>query len=374
MPRIKTAPSPQAHTTIAVVENNPAVAINSPERFSQFMAAMREQIGAHVPDTSTTKGRQEIIALAFKVTKSKTALEGAAKRLKEEAQETVNKVNASIRTIREELDAYAIEVRAPVTEWETNERGRQAKVDQAFGWLRGLPVILASETSKEIFMRLEGAKGATFSKDTFQDRLGEAQEAFSIAIESLTLALKCAEQEESDRAELETLRAQKAEADLKEQQRFHQEREASLQRQREKDELAAAKAREAQQQADAKRREAEERQREAQAKKDAEAAEKRRHVEMEAAKAQAAADALKKAEAAAQAEALVRQQEADRRAADTANRKRVTDAVASCLTLIISPKLSPVGKNVTKTTPELLAQAITQALVEGAVPHCTLKF
>jgi colicin import membrane protein len=60
------------------------------------------------------------------VTRSKTAIDDAGKKLNEEARAKINAVDAQRRKIREELDALAEEVRKPLTEWEKAEDQRIA--------------------------------------------------------------------------------------------------------------------------------------------------------------------------------------------------------------------------------------------------------
>jgi colicin import membrane protein len=347
--------------SLEMPETNPVLAFQDPQRFDDFLGAMRQEIAAAGPhDVTTKKGRDAIVSLAFKCTKAKTALDAAGKQLTEDARDQIAKVDAARRRIRTELDQLADEVRAPVTEWERREAARQKMLEQSFAYLRNAPVVLASDTSEDVEAAANELSKVRFDPEMFQDRLDEALSLQTAGLAALSEALVRLRQEESDRAELEQLRKDKAEADQREQLRLQAEREAALQRQREKDELAAAKAREAQQTLDAKRRAEEEKARQ---KLEAER-EKQRQQDLADAREQAAKDAIAKAEQAAQREALARQQEADRRAADTANRKRVTDAVTSCLVLLIDKK----------QTPTKIAQAITAALVEGVVPHVTLRF
>src|ERR1700722_6819633 len=90
-----------------------------------LLAEIRSHIDAFVaPSVDTKKGRDEIASFAFKVIKSKTALEKVGKTLAAEAKLIPGKIDASRRKIEKTLDAWAAEVRAPLTAWEVAEDAR----------------------------------------------------------------------------------------------------------------------------------------------------------------------------------------------------------------------------------------------------------
>jgi len=98
---VETNDNAEAGTNIVVqVSANPGLVLLDRERFNQFYEAIKDETDKLVPDLTTEWGRKEIASLAFKVTKTKTAIDAAGKLLKEEAQATVTKVDAARREIR----------------------------------------------------------------------------------------------------------------------------------------------------------------------------------------------------------------------------------------------------------------------------------
>lgn len=75
-------------------------------------------------DISTPEGRKACASLAYKVARSKTALDAMGKTLTDQWRKQAETVHAERRLIEKELDALANEVRAPLTEWENIEKAR----------------------------------------------------------------------------------------------------------------------------------------------------------------------------------------------------------------------------------------------------------
>lgn len=85
---------------------------------------IKEEVSKLKLDASTKKGREEIISVAYKISKSKTFLDNEGKKVKEDFQKTVNLVDAERKKIRDELDGLKESVRKPVTEFENAEKLR----------------------------------------------------------------------------------------------------------------------------------------------------------------------------------------------------------------------------------------------------------
>lgn len=204
-----TAPEPPLETGSALVlavNENPGIVLLDSRRADAFLEAVKEEIARYPLDLSTAKGRKERKALAFKVTTSKTAIDAAGKKLKEEAQKTVKTVDAARRDIWDKLEALADEVRAPVTEWETRETLRIEKADGIIQGLGADAVVTTTETAEDIAARLERVEGSVLDPAVLGDRLEQAEELRATAIAALEAALERVQQEERDRAELERLR------------------------------------------------------------------------------------------------------------------------------------------------------------------------
>ncbi|GJE54537.1 hypothetical protein [Methylobacterium thuringiense] len=91
-----------------------------------FLAKVREQIDGFTADVSTPKGRKEIASFAFRIAQTKARLEDVGKALADEQKAIPKKIDASRKLVRDTLDGWRDEVRAPLTRWEEAEAARVA--------------------------------------------------------------------------------------------------------------------------------------------------------------------------------------------------------------------------------------------------------
>lgn len=255
-----------------------------------LITRIREEVMKEIVDPSTPDGRKRIVALAFKVTKTKTAIEDARKALVADEKRRLAAIDAEGRRIREELDALADVVRQPVTEFEEREARRIAGHETRVEGIKALGRLDTPMAADQIAERLAVADAV--SLEGFEEFTAIATTTKAQVVEVLSISLAAARKADAERAELERLR-----------------KEAAEREQREREEAAAAKAR-AEAEAEAKRREEEA----------ARAAEQERlRIQREAEEREAAirAEAEAKEKAAAEAAAQVKREkeEAEARAA-----------------------------------------------------------
>lgn len=278
-------PEDGAVTELAVIPSETALAVlTDAERFDEFYAKVKSEVDAHVPDLKSAKGREAIKSLAFKVTKTKTAIDAAGKVLTEEWRSQTQKVDAARKAIRDKLDALRDEVRKPLTDWEAAEEQRIADCQAALDGFKACAVVRMGETAAEVSGRLADLQATTLSPKLFGDLINVAEAALEHAKMILEAAVNRLAKEEADRAELEALRA--AAAEREEAERVAREAQARA-------EAAAVAAR--------IEREAEER-RAADAAAAAEERERQHQAAVDRAAAEAAASARAEAEAEAKAE------------------------------------------------------------------------
>lgn len=122
-----------------------------------FLKQIREEIDSFVPDVSTKKGRDAIASIAYKVAKSKTALDDVGKELVAELKELPKKIDAERKRVRETLDAWRDEVRKPLTDWEQAEDDRIANHKNAIAFILQSSVVedVNSKTIKEKIADIE---------------------------------------------------------------------------------------------------------------------------------------------------------------------------------------------------------------------------
>lgn len=96
-------------------------------RVNDMLSIVRQHVDSFVPSTETEDGRKAIASLAYKIARSKTALDDAGKKLNAELKEIPKRIDATRRHIRETLEDWQREVRAPLDAWEAAESDRIAK-------------------------------------------------------------------------------------------------------------------------------------------------------------------------------------------------------------------------------------------------------
>jgi len=347
-----------------VAEPETALAVlTDKEKAEAFFVRVKAEVEAHVPDLTTAKGREAIKSLAFKVTKTKTAVDAARKKLTEDARKQVDAANAAGRVIWDRLEALAAEARRPLTEWEEAEKARVETVANCFAAIEDLSRQLVDDTASAVAGRAAKLQEMTFDPKVFGDSLDRAEAARGSAIEALNALHARLTQEEADRAELARLRAEN-------EARAARDRLAEEERQRA--EAAANAARIA---AEAEERRAADEAARAQREQEA-----RERAATEAAAA-AQAEAERNAQAALAEQARAHQAELDRiqrqKDAEAAEAKRIADETAlreknrtHAAKIMGAAKLAIMGLGVT----EEQAQAVVKAIRAGSVPNISIQF
>lgn len=359
---------------VAQVNANPGLVLLDKERFNQFYEAIKTETDKLVPDLTTEKGRKEIASMAFKVAKTKTAIDAAGKLLNEEARAKINIVDAARRDIREKLDALKDEVRKPLTEWEAKEEQRVIACNAAIDRFKAAAVVTLEDTAATVQARYTEIKNTALDDGQFKDLLPSAKHYKEAAEIALDAAFARLTKEEADRAELDRLRAEAAERAERERadadakaaaeaaERAKQEAEARAARAAEEEKArieAAAKAAEEAARLQAENAARAEREAADRAHAEALAAEKRRADEADAAR-QAEADRIAREAAVREAEEKAAADAAAARAADIEHRSKIMGAA----------KVAIMGMGVG----EQAAISIVRAIAAGDVPNVSIRF
>lgn len=362
-------------TDIAVVvEQTPEIVLTDKAQRESFYEHIQREVDAFEPDTSTEKGRKAIKSLAYKITRTKTAIDDAGKKLNEEARARINAVDAERRTVKEKLTALATAVRQPLTDWEEFEAERVEKCRAIIAGFKSASLVTIEDTEASVRARGGDVWKTELDAELFRDMLPEAEAAKTLAIDTLKAAMARLAKEEADRAELDRLRAEQAEREEREraereareaeERRVAEERAAEAkriadERAAEERRVAAEKA-EAERIARAAREAAEQAQREAAAAAQREIDEaNRRAAEAERA-AQAERDRIAAEEAERQAEAKRLAAEQAAREADQAHRSAVMKAAKEAI--------------MTCGVDEDSAKKIVLLIRAGEVPNVSLRF
>jgi hypothetical protein len=220
-------------TTTSIIPHEPAAIQllfqNGGTAIDPLIERIEAEVRSHVADLTTKKGRDAIASLAFKVSKSKTALDTAGKALTETQKAEIKVVDDARKKIRDRFDALRDEARKPLTDWEKAEADKEARQSQLMVNLRNHGAI-SSDDPAEIqqiadFIKninLDGFEGAA---------LDMANESREHTLKELRTMYAAAVQRDADAAELTALReasAARDEADRVaqvERDRVEQERE-----------------------------------------------------------------------------------------------------------------------------------------------------
>jgi len=295
-------------TDLVVIEKANALTVfKSADQIEEILHRVEREVMSFVPDVSTVKGRKEIASLAYRVSQTKSYLDGLGKDLVAELKEVPKLIDANRKTVRDRLDALRDKARQPVTDWEAEQERIKAEEEAR---ISAEKLATQIESDHEIALLLN---------DKFDRDAAEAK----------------AEAERQRAAHEEEIRRQAAEqARIEAEQAAQRERDAAAKREADLQaakEKAEADAKTAQERAEREAREAQERA-ERQAQEASEKAEREKQAAIEAEQRKA-----REAEAARLAEEKRIADEAAARAADVAHRKAVnkkalTDLVAVGLT------------------------------------------
>lgn len=108
------------------IEHVNAVELFTGHKLDELLLQIRAETASIVPDTSTDAGRKAIASTAYKVARSKTAIDDAGKELVAGWKRQAAEVDAGRKKARDYLDDLKIEVRAPLDAWEAE----QARLEQ----------------------------------------------------------------------------------------------------------------------------------------------------------------------------------------------------------------------------------------------------
>ena len=301
---------------LIVIEPETALTVyTAPNGLDPYLAKVRDEIDAFIPDLTTRKGREEIASIAHKVAKSKTYLDKVGKELVDRLKEQPKLVDAERKRMRDTLDAWKDEVRKPLTDWEDAEKTRVARHEENIAAMK--PSDLISQFDSAALKNQIDAISTIPVDESWEEFEAEAHRVKAATIEAYKSALVAREKYDAEQAELARLRQAAAEREQKEREE-RIAREAAEKAKRDAEEAAARAAAEVEAKAKADREAAE--RRELEAKLSAERAERekleaeRREKEANERAEKAAADAKAQAERAAK--------EATERAAREAEEQR----------------------------------------------------
>lgn len=226
-------------------------------------------------DPTTDRGRKALVSVAYRVARSKTALDDMGKELVAGLKRQTGAIDADRRKAREALDALRDEIRWPVDEFEAREKARIAAHEGALAAIPALPEwgeSASSETLRGCLNELEN-----YPPRDWQEFEGKALAAIQTEIYRTKALLADAEKREVEAAEAARRAEEERERAAEEAERRRQEeiRQAAERARAEAEAKARREAEEAERRAQAERERMEREAREAEAGRTARAGEAR---------------------------------------------------------------------------------------------------
>lgn len=355
---------------LALIEiKNPLVVFSTSKGLDAIIDKIEAEVKNIDRDISTEQGRDNIRSIAFKLAKSKTALDKMGKDLTEEQRKQIEAVNTERKRAWERMEALQHEIRKPLTDWEDAEKNRVAGHEAALVHIESLGVFTDIPTTEQIEARIK--QFSAVAPRVWQ----EFEPRYNYTVKTLSdgFAARLAESQKRDAevAELEHIRKEEATRKQKEhEERIAKEsaekaRLATEEKAREDAKIAADKAKDEQNKVEREKQEADARAKKAEADALAE--------REQAARDRIAAEekAEKDADAAAQRErdkiAAEKKAEADalaKREADTAHRKKINNETLAAIVAVLNTTISPTDQ----------AKSVIQAIAKGEIPHVKISY
>lgn len=251
----------ESSTSLAVIEvKNPALVFVAGGA-DTILNRIREEVAKEKPmlDISTEEGRRYIASFAYKIARSKTALDKMGASLNDDHTKAIKVVNSERKRLWDELEKIQEEVRAPLTEWENADKIRTSTHEGAIKSMTDLTVwdaMAPAPAAAEVSARLEQLP-KLYQRD-WQEFAGRATLAHDQVHAALIRLLAERKKAETDAAELARLK--KEDDERKQKERDDQIAREAEERTREEEQKKAAEAtRKAQEESDRKQRESQER-------------------------------------------------------------------------------------------------------------------
>ena len=204
---------------LAVINAQNAVQVFTQGGMQALLDNIEAQVRAIGPlDASTHAGRDLIRSTAYRVARTKTALDAEGKRLTEGWREATKKVNEERKVASERLDALAEEVRKPLTDYENKERLRVEAHEEALKDITGLHAMIAAYpdmTAPLLAEHLEDLRKSNVDRD-WEEFAYRAKSARADAERYILKRLEDRQRYDSEQAELARLRKEEAERIVRE--------------------------------------------------------------------------------------------------------------------------------------------------------------
>lgn len=204
----------ESRDLIVIRQMTPAIFADSAS-IDNVLEKLEREVRSVPCDISTADGRAAVASLAYKVARSKTALDDMGKELVAEWKAKASLVDAERRKIRERCDALKEEVRKPLTEWEETDKRRIEAHEKAILDLQALLDFGGQEaTATQLKERIDIL--AARPPRQWEEFIQRASDAALFVGRRLEDLHEAAVNREAERAELARLRREQAEREQRE--------------------------------------------------------------------------------------------------------------------------------------------------------------
>lgn len=235
-------------SSLAVIETFTAVELFKPGAMEFVVSKIEAEVRATPRDISTEKGRKAIASLAYKVARSATYIEEKRLELVSDEKKRLAVIDAEGKKGRDRLTSLKLEARQSLTDWENEEKDRVARHEGSISAMELAGTLDFGASIEDIQSRIAILELVDLS--TFQEFKERATQTKTSVLSALQTKLKIAEKQESDRIEMEKLRAEAEDRARKDREdqiaaeaREKAQREAEAERSRIEQEKFAAEAR-----------------------------------------------------------------------------------------------------------------------------------
>lgn len=208
--------APEQGSALAIPETFDFVTLfTGSEKVEALLATIEAEVRKTVIPTDTDKNRKAIASLAYKVSQAKTLLDGKGKEQVEDQKRAIKVVDDLRKVIRDRMDALRDEARKPLDDWEEAEAKRKAARDQALADLQ-IKGVTGHSSLGDIAAEKARILAVDLSIFTEEEELSEIDRIRARATSQLEQFEEEARRHAAEQAELEELRAMKAELQRKE--------------------------------------------------------------------------------------------------------------------------------------------------------------
>lgn len=196
-----------------IIGGNPDILFTKPELLEPLAKHIEQEIKDFEYDLSTGTSRSAIVKFANKINKTRVGIDKAGKEINRELIRKRDANNEFIDIASERINDLRDKAKKPLTDWEAAEAEKDERRQKVLAEIKILGNSGLDDTSDQIIERSNTLKAMNLDEMDMGDFLEDAKERMENSIGFLKSSYIRVKQAEDDKAELEQLKAKKAEDD-----------------------------------------------------------------------------------------------------------------------------------------------------------------